>query len=41
MQGPHRYATRRDQEDRTWIFVVEGTDPGPLRELERYGFVVA
>ena len=41
MRGPHQYATRQDQEDRTWIFVVEGTEPGPLRELERYGFVVA
>jgi hypothetical protein len=40
-QGQHGYATRQDGEGRTWIFVVEGTDPSPLRPLERYGFVFA
>lgn len=40
-QGQHGYATRQDGQGRTWIFVVEGTDPSPLQPLERYGFALA
>ena len=40
MHGEHGYATRQDGDGRTWVFVVEGLDPTPLKPLERYGFVV-
>lgn len=40
IRGQHAYATRQDGDDRTWVFVLEGTDPGPLKPLEHYGFVI-
>jgi hypothetical protein len=40
IQGQHGYATRKDGDGRTWVFVVEGVDPAPLKPLERYGFVI-
>lgn len=40
IQGQRGYVTRQDGDGRTWIFVVEGSDPAPLKPLERYGFVV-
>ena len=40
IEGLRGYASRRDAEGRTWVFVVEGRDPAPLKPLERYGFVI-
>lgn len=41
IQGQRGHATRLDGDGRTWVFVVEGVDPAPLKPLERYGFVVS
>jgi hypothetical protein len=41
IRGQRGYATRKDDAGRTWIFVLEGVDPAPLKPLERYGFVIA
>jgi hypothetical protein len=40
IHGQRGYATRQDGDGRTWVFVVEGPDPAPLKPLERYGFAV-
>jgi hypothetical protein len=41
IRGQRGYATRKDDAGRTWIFVLEGVDPAPLKPLERYGFVIS
>jgi hypothetical protein len=40
IQGQRGYASRQDADGRTWVFVVETSDPAPLQPLERYGFVI-
>jgi hypothetical protein len=41
IEEQHGYATRRDDQGRTWIFVVESRDPAPLKPLERFGFTIS
>lgn len=36
----HRYASKVDNDGRTWVFVIEGVDALPLEPLTRYGFDV-
>lgn len=38
IEAQHGYATRVDDNGRTWVFVVEGPNPAPLKPLERFDF---
>lgn len=39
IKAQHGYATRVDDNGRTWVFVVaEGSDSAPLAPLQRFGF---
>ncbi|WP_157890520.1 hypothetical protein [Mycolicibacterium goodii] len=40
IRATHRYASKIDNDGRTWVFVVEGVDASPLEPLARYGFHV-
>lgn len=37
----HGYANRVDDAGRTWVFVADAPDPGPLTPLEQFDFVLS